>query len=145
MWLFAVLGSAVLGLPVVSTGLVVVERQSARCTPRLWLARAVTYVALVGCSVLVLAGPHPTSSVVTVAAAAGSVGLVLAAGTGDAAVVVLLAIGLVVVFCSTQPWFVEAVTRLDRHPSGAVVPVLVLVLAAAVPARVAVRPSSGLR
>lgn len=145
VWIFAIVGTAVVCLPVVSTRLTLAERQSARCTPRLMTARTAAYLGVVTVCLGAFAGPDPAPSFVTVAAVTASLGLVLAAAVGDAAVVVLLAAGLVGVFCTTQPWSADALLDVDRRPAWSAVPLMILVVASAVPARVAAMPQSGIR
>lgn len=113
VWLFAIFGAAMLCLPIVSARLVTCERQAVRSGRRLRAGRVVTFTLVYGLALGVFAVARLTVALLAVALACAGLCLVLAAVLGDAAVVVVLAAGLVTVFASTYPWFAQPLIAAD--------------------------------
>jgi hypothetical protein len=128
VWLFAIVGAAMLCLPIVSTRLVACERQAVRSGWRLRLGRTTAFVSVYAFALGLFAVSHLTIALVVAAVGAAALCLVLAAVLGDAAVVRVLAAGLVVVFASTYPWFANPL--LSAGPGSLVTAGTVLAVAA---------------
>ncbi|MFC5677833.1 hypothetical protein [Aeromicrobium endophyticum] len=107
VWLFAIFGAAMICLPIVSSRLVTCEGQAVRSGRRLRAGRAAAFTVVYGVALSTFAAGRLTVALLVVALACAGLCLVLAAVLGDAAVVVVLAVGLVVVFASTYPWFAQ--------------------------------------
>lgn len=135
VWLFAIFGSAMLCLPVVSSRLVVCERQAVRAGWRLRAGRAVTFVLTDVLAVGLFAASRATVALSVVTVVCAAVCLVLAAVLGDAAVVVVLAAGLVVVFASTYAWFADPLAAAGTGALAAACCVLVAGMAVSVARR----------
>lgn len=122
VWLFAITGTALICVPVVSGGLVRAEQQAVRADRGLATARAASFVVVYALALAVFAGAEGRGGsppLAVVALAAASLSLVAAALIGDAAVVVVLAAGLVVIFCSTQTWFAETLLQASTGETSA--------------------------
>lgn len=128
VWIFAIFGAAMLCLPIVSTRLVVCEQQAVRADWMLGLGRVAGFAAVFGLAVGSFAVSRLTIALAVVAVGCAALCLVLAAVVGDAAVVVVLAVGLVVVFASTYPWFADPL--LSAGPGSLAIAGVVLVAAA---------------
>jgi hypothetical protein len=129
VWIFAIFGAALLCLPIVSSRLVTCERQAVRADRRLRAGRTTAFAIVYGLALAVFSVSRFTVALLLVAVACAALCLVLAAVLGDAAVVVVLAMGLVVVFASTYPWFAEPL--LSVGPGSVAVAGAVLVVGAA--------------
>lgn len=128
VWLFAVVGAAMLCLPIVSSRLVACERQAVRSDWRLRLGRTGAFVAVYALALGLFAVARLTIALVVVAAGGAALCLVLASVVGDAAVVLVLAAGLVVVFASTYSWFADPL--LSAGPGSLVIAGTALAVAA---------------
>jgi hypothetical protein len=107
VWIFAIFGAAMLCLPIISSPLVTCERQAVRAGRWLRLGRTMAFAVVYATALGSFAAGRPTVALLVVALGCAALCMALAAVAGDAAVVVVLAIGLVVVISSTYPWFSE--------------------------------------
>lgn len=107
VWIFAIFGAAMFCLPIVSSRLAACERQAVRADRTLRAGRATAFAAVYALALAVFSVSRFTVALLVVAVGCAALCLVLAAVIADAAVVVVLAIGLVAVFASTYPWFGE--------------------------------------
>jgi hypothetical protein len=122
VWLFAIAVAALVCLPVISTELTIIERQAVRYDWRFRSGRTAAFLTTYAAGPAVLAIDNISVSFVFMAVTASAVSLVLAAALGDVAVVVMLALSLVTIICSTYPWFADLLVTIDGHPELALVP-----------------------
>jgi hypothetical protein len=135
VWIFAIFGAAMFCLPIVSSRLETCERQAARADRTLRAGRATAFSAVYALALAVFSVSRFTAALLVVAAGCAALCLVLAAVIADAAVVVVLAIGLVVVFASTYPWFAELLLSLGPASVAAAGAVLAMAVVVSVARR----------
>ncbi len=118
VWLFAIAICSLVSLPVASTRLTLAERQCVRHDWRLGAGRAAAFLGTYGSGLVVLAGSRATTSFGLFAAGGAALCLVLAAVFGDEAILLVLAVSLVVIVCSTYPWFTTMLVAIDQVGCG---------------------------